>query len=55
MTHNFRHHEYMHIKPVLILCLVAILLLIGGALAIYFATKPQPPTIYESSENEEDA
>jgi len=55
MTHNFRHHEYMHIKPVLILCLVAILLLVGGAVAIYFATRPTKPKLYESSENEEDA
>ena len=58
MAYNFRHHEYMHIKPVLILCLVAILLLIGGALAIYFGTKPKSPSlpkIYKSSEKEEDA
>lgn len=52
MTHNFRHHEYIHIKPVLILCLVAILLLIGGAVTIYFATKPKSK-LYESSEKDD--
>ena len=43
MPHVFRHHEYVHIKPVLILCLIAILLFVGGALLVHFATKPQPP------------
>lgn len=41
MVHHFRHDEYIHIKPVLIVCVVIILLIAGGAVAIYYATKPK--------------
>ena len=39
MVHHFRHDEYMHIKPVLIICAIIIFLIAGGAVAIYYATK----------------
>lgn len=41
MVHHFRHDEYLHIKPVLIVCAIVILLIAGGAVAIYYATKPK--------------
>jgi hypothetical protein len=31
----------MHIKPVLIASLIAILILVAGVLAIYFSTRPE--------------
>ena len=40
MVHHFRHDEYMHIKPALIISLIVVLLVAGAAIAIYFATKP---------------
>jgi flagellar basal body-associated protein FliL len=34
--HVFRHHEYMHIKPVLIISLILIIVISIAALVIYF-------------------
>ena len=41
MVHHFRHDQYIHIKPVLIVCLIVILLVVGGAIAMYYVTKPK--------------
>ena len=41
MVHHFRHDKYFHIKPVLIVSVILIILFVGGAVAMYYATKPQ--------------
>lgn len=54
MVHHFRHDEYMHIKPVLIICAIIIFLIAGGAVAIYYATKPKDidfSEFYKNTEN----
>lgn len=51
MVYAFRHHEYMHIKPVLIACLIMLLLIVAGVVAIYLCTHPPKDDTLEISKD----